>query len=41
MKWQYKTCENLKWLKGAKLEDLEDMFVIWIGKVNKNRTGTD
>jgi hypothetical protein len=27
-KWENKVCESLKWLKGAKLEDLEDALVI-------------
>jgi hypothetical protein len=30
------------WLKGAKLEDAEDVLVTWIGQVNaKIGTGTD
>jgi hypothetical protein len=34
--------ESLKWLKGAKLEDLEDALVIWIGQVDtNNETATD
>jgi hypothetical protein len=33
-KWEKKTCESVKWLKGAKLEDPEDVLVIWIGQVN-------
>jgi hypothetical protein len=31
-KWENERCENLKWLKSGKLEDLED--VIWIGQVH-------
>jgi hypothetical protein len=32
----------VKWLKGAKLEDLADALVIWIWQVNvKNGTATD
>jgi hypothetical protein len=32
----------LKWLKGAKLEDLEAVLIIWLGQVNlKNGTATD
>jgi hypothetical protein len=32
-------CESLKWSMGAKLEDLEDVLVIWTGQVNtKNGT---
>jgi hypothetical protein len=30
-KRENETCESLKWLKGAKLEDLEDALVVWIG----------
>jgi hypothetical protein len=29
------TCESVKWLKGAKLENLEDALVIWIRQVNE------
>lgn len=33
------TCETVKWLKNAKLSDVEVVSVIWIGKVNvKNGT---
>jgi hypothetical protein len=35
-------CKSVKWLKGEKLEDLEDVLVIWIEHVNvKNGTATD
>jgi hypothetical protein len=41
-KWENKTCESVKWLKCAKLEDLEDELVIWIGQVNvKNRKSNE
>jgi hypothetical protein len=33
-KWEHETCESVKWLKDAKLEDLEDTLLIWIGQVN-------
>jgi hypothetical protein len=39
MKWENETCESLKLLKGAKLEDLEDALVIRIGQVH-TRNGT-
>jgi hypothetical protein len=35
-KEENKTCESLKWLKGAKLEDLNDASVISMGKMNIN-----
>jgi hypothetical protein len=28
-KWENETLERVKWSKGAKLEDLEDVLVIW------------
>jgi hypothetical protein len=35
-------CENVKRLKGTKLEDLEHVLVTWMGQVNsKNGTATD
>jgi hypothetical protein len=38
-KWENKTCESVKWLKG---ENLEDVLVIWIGQDNaKNETAND
>jgi hypothetical protein len=41
--WSSKhVCESLKWLKGAKPGDLEDVLLIWIGKLNmKTGTATD
>jgi hypothetical protein len=40
-KWKNETCESVKWLNGAKLEDLDALF-IWIGQVNvKNATAGD
>ncbi|XP_021916826.1 tigger transposable element-derived protein 6-like [Zootermopsis nevadensis] len=41
-KWENERCENMKRLKGAKHEDLEDALIIWIGQVNaRNGTTTD
>jgi hypothetical protein len=40
-KKENETCESVKWLKCAKLEDLEDALVIWNGGVVKNGTATD
>jgi hypothetical protein len=34
-KWENETCERVKWLKGAKPEGLEVVFVIWIGQGNE------
>jgi hypothetical protein len=40
-KWENETCECLKWLKNAKLENPEDALVIWPGQVKrKNDTAT-
>jgi hypothetical protein len=42
VKWENKACGSLKWLNGAKLQDLDDDYVIWIGQVHiKNGTATD
>jgi hypothetical protein len=30
-------CECVKWLKGAKLEDLDNALVIWIGQVDAKK----
>jgi hypothetical protein len=39
--WDKETCKCVKRSKGEKLEDLEDVLVIWIGQVNtKNGTST-
>jgi hypothetical protein len=41
-KWGNETRECVKWLKVAKLEDLEDELIIWTGQVNeKNGTATN
>jgi hypothetical protein len=41
-KWENETSESLKWLKGAKLGDHDDLLVIWFGKVHINdETATD
>jgi hypothetical protein len=31
-KWENITCKSVKWLQGAKVEDLQDASVIWKGK---------
>jgi hypothetical protein len=39
MKWENETCECVKWLKGAELEDFEDLSVMWTAHINgKNET---
>jgi hypothetical protein len=30
-KWENEISKSVNWLKGAKLEDLEDVLVIWKG----------
>jgi hypothetical protein len=35
------TCESLKWLKGEKLEDLEDALVSWIGQVHTKKLNSN
>jgi hypothetical protein len=41
-KLEKEICENVKWLKGAKLVDIQDALIIWIGQVNtKNGTASD